>query len=139
MADSRFSRWFSGVAGRFNFGVRVISKTLETSFLTVLQLHGTRPSLSGVIAGSGSAKERQYAVAVLNVLEQEKHWVLVSLLLENTITHETLPLILDQEVKGGLRCFKSADRDPSRHYPPKEYSVPYYRLAASLRLLPSNY
>ncbi|CZT40839.1 uncharacterized protein RSE6_00503 [Rhynchosporium secalis] len=55
-----------------------------------------------VIAGSGTAKERQNARKVLNVLQRGRHWVLVSLLLGNVITNETLPIILDQDVKGGL-------------------------------------
>ncbi|KAL2075849.1 hypothetical protein VTL71DRAFT_792 [Oculimacula yallundae] len=55
-----------------------------------------------VIAGSGNVKERQNAQKVLNVLQRGRHWVLVSLLLGNVITNETLPIILDQDVKGGL-------------------------------------
>ncbi|KAH7419527.1 hypothetical protein BKA64DRAFT_19707 [Cadophora sp. MPI-SDFR-AT-0126] len=55
-----------------------------------------------VIAGSGTGKERQNAQKVLNVLQRGRHWVLVSLLLGNVITNETLPIILDQDVKGGL-------------------------------------
>jgi len=55
-----------------------------------------------VIAGSGTGKERQNAQKVLNVLQRGRHWVLVSLLLGNVITNETLPIILDQDVKGGV-------------------------------------
>ncbi|KAH9211405.1 hypothetical protein DL95DRAFT_341927 [Leptodontidium sp. 2 PMI_412] len=55
-----------------------------------------------VIAGSGTVKQRQNAQKVLNVLQRGRHWVLVSLLLGNVITNETLPIILDQDVKGGL-------------------------------------
>jgi metal transporter CNNM len=54
-----------------------------------------------VIAGSGVGKERQNAQKVLNVLQRGRHWVLVSLLLGNVITNETLPIVLDHEVKGG--------------------------------------
>lgn len=54
-----------------------------------------------VIAGSGSSKDRDNARKVLNVLQRGKHWVLVSLLLGNVIVNETLPIVLDQDVKGG--------------------------------------
>jgi len=54
-----------------------------------------------VIAESGGRKERQDAQKMLNILQLGKHWVLVSLLLGNVITNETLPLILDMEWKGG--------------------------------------
>jgi hypothetical protein len=33
--------------------------------------------------------------------QRGRHWVLVSLLLGNVITNETLPVVLDREVKGG--------------------------------------
>jgi Mg2+/Co2+ transporter CorB len=33
--------------------------------------------------------------------QRGRHWVLVSLLLSNVITNETLPIVLDQDVKGG--------------------------------------
>lgn len=54
-----------------------------------------------VIAGSGCGKDRENAWKVLSVLQRGKHWVLVSLLLGNVIVNETLPIVLDQEVKGG--------------------------------------
>jgi metal transporter CNNM len=41
------------------------------------------------------------ALQVLNVLQRGRHWVLVSLLLSNTITNETLPIVLDREAEGG--------------------------------------
>jgi metal transporter CNNM len=41
------------------------------------------------------------ALQVLNVLQRGRHWVLVSLLLGNTITNETLPIVLDREAEGG--------------------------------------
>lgn len=55
-----------------------------------------------VIAGSGNTKEKRDAQKVLSVLQRGRHWVLVSLLLGNVITNETLPIILDQDVKGGV-------------------------------------
>lgn len=54
-----------------------------------------------VVARSGCGKDRENAQKVLSVLQRGKHWVLVSLLLGNVIVNETLPIILDQEVKGG--------------------------------------
>ena len=54
-----------------------------------------------VIAGSGTTKERLNAKKVLAVLQRGRHWVLVSLLLGNVITNETLPIVLDHDVRGG--------------------------------------
>lgn len=54
-----------------------------------------------VIAGSGTSKDRQNARKVLSVLQRGRHWVLVSLLLANVMTNEALPIVLDQDVKGG--------------------------------------
>lgn len=54
-----------------------------------------------VIAESGSGNNKRDAQKVLKVLQLGRHWVLVSLLLSNVITNETLPIILDQDVKGG--------------------------------------
>lgn len=54
-----------------------------------------------VIRDSGSYEEKKNAQKVLNVLQRGRHWVLVSLLLGNVITNETLPIVLDQDVKGG--------------------------------------
>lgn len=38
---------------------------------------------------------------MLNLLQKGKHWVLVTLLLSNVITNETLPIILDRTLGGG--------------------------------------
>ncbi|KUJ21655.1 DUF21-domain-containing protein [Mollisia scopiformis] len=54
-----------------------------------------------VIAQSGTRSDRDNARKVLNVLQRGRHWVLVSLLLGNVITNEALPILLDQDVKGG--------------------------------------
>ncbi len=54
-----------------------------------------------VVAESGKAKDRDNARKVLNVLQRGRHWVLVSLLLGNVITNETLPIVLDRDIKGG--------------------------------------
>lgn len=55
-----------------------------------------------VIARSGTGRERQNAQKVLDILQRGRHWVLVSLLLGNVITNETLLIVLDHDIKGGL-------------------------------------
>jgi len=62
---------------------------------------GQDPVHVQVIARSGSREERRNAQKVLGVLQKGRHWVLVSLLLGNVLTNETLPIVLDREVKGG--------------------------------------
>jgi len=54
-----------------------------------------------VIATSGEGKEKRHAQKVLNLLQKGKHWVLVTLLLGNVITNETLPIVLDRSLGGG--------------------------------------
>ncbi|KAK8210457.1 hypothetical protein IWZ01DRAFT_452240 [Phyllosticta capitalensis] len=54
-----------------------------------------------VIATSGEGSERKSAARVLNLLKKGKHWVLVTLLLSNVITNETLPIVLDRSLGGG--------------------------------------
>lgn len=54
-----------------------------------------------VIATSGEGSERKSAARVLNLLQKGKHWVLVTLLLSNVITNETLPIVLDRSLGGG--------------------------------------
>lgn len=54
-----------------------------------------------VIASSGEGSERKNATKVLNLLNKGKHWVLVTLLLSNVITNETLPIVLDRSLGGG--------------------------------------
>jgi len=54
-----------------------------------------------VIATSGEGSERKNAKKVLNLLKKGKHWVLVTLLLSNVITNETLPIVLDRSLGGG--------------------------------------
>ena len=38
---------------------------------------------------------------MLRLLNKGKHWVLVTLLLGNVITNETLPIVLDRSLGGG--------------------------------------
>ncbi|QRG40784.1 hypothetical protein FDK38_005273 [Candidozyma auris] len=54
-----------------------------------------------VIATSGDPSERKYARKVLRLIGRGKHWVLVTLLLSNVITNETLPIVLDRCLGGG--------------------------------------
>ncbi|EXJ95251.1 hypothetical protein A1O1_00371 [Capronia coronata CBS 617.96] len=54
-----------------------------------------------VIRDSGEGKERKHAATVLSLLRKGKHWVLVTLLLSNVITNETLPIVLDRSLGGG--------------------------------------
>lgn len=54
-----------------------------------------------VIATSGEPHERRNAKKVLKLLKRGKHWVLVTLLLGNVITNETLPIVLDRSLGGG--------------------------------------
>lgn len=54
-----------------------------------------------VLAESGEGKEKAHAAKVLKLLKRGKHWVLVTLLLSNVITNETLPIVLDRSLGGG--------------------------------------
>ncbi|PLB55579.1 DUF21-domain-containing protein [Aspergillus steynii IBT 23096] len=54
-----------------------------------------------VIQTSGEGSERKNAASVLKLLKRGKHWVLVTLLLSNVITNETLPIVLDRSLGGG--------------------------------------
>ncbi|EAW11321.1 putative DUF21 and CBS domain protein (Mam3) [Aspergillus clavatus NRRL 1] len=54
-----------------------------------------------VIKSSGDVSERKNAASVLRLLKKGKHWVLVTLLLSNVITNETLPIVLDRSLGGG--------------------------------------
>jgi metal transporter CNNM len=54
-----------------------------------------------VIQASGEGSEKKNAGSVLRLLKRGKHWVLVTLLLGNVITNETLPIVLDRSLGGG--------------------------------------
>ncbi|SLM39945.1 Domain of unknown function DUF21 [Lasallia pustulata] len=54
-----------------------------------------------VIRTSGDGAEKKHAARVLRLLKRGKHWVLVTLLLGNVITNETLPIVLDRSLGGG--------------------------------------
>ncbi|KAG0217586.1 hypothetical protein BGX33_010103 [Mortierella sp. NVP41] len=55
-----------------------------------------------VLMASGSPKESFHAETVFGLLSRGKHWVLVTLLLGNVIVNETLPVVLDSELGGGV-------------------------------------
>jgi metal transporter CNNM len=57
-----------------------------------------------VLSVSGEGHERGNARKVLNLLKKGKHWVLVTLLLGNVITNETLPIMLDRSLGGGWQA-----------------------------------
>ncbi len=54
-----------------------------------------------VLHTSGDGSERRHSGKVLRLLKRGKHWVLVTLLLGNVITNETLPIVLDRSLGGG--------------------------------------
>ncbi len=54
-----------------------------------------------MIRDSGEGAEKTHAAKVLKLLRKGKHWVLVTLLLGNVITNETLPIVLDRSLGGG--------------------------------------
>ncbi|KAJ5295625.1 hypothetical protein PENANT_c001G10543 [Penicillium antarcticum] len=55
-----------------------------------------------VLAASGERSDQKNARKVLSLLKQGKHWILVALLLGNTMTNEALPVVLDDMLGGGL-------------------------------------
>ncbi|GAV47192.1 hypothetical protein ZYGR_0H00320 [Zygosaccharomyces rouxii] len=61
-----------------------------------------------VISTSGSPKERKLATKVLSLISRGKHWLLVTLLLSNVITNETLPIVLDRCLGGGWQAVVSS-------------------------------
>lgn len=66
-----------------------------------IALMGQDETYLQVIATSGEGAERRHAKRVLKLLGKGKHWVLVTLLLSNVITNETLPIVLDRSLGGG--------------------------------------
>ncbi|KAK4579809.1 cell agglutination protein Mam3 [Recurvomyces mirabilis] len=66
-----------------------------------IALMGQDETYLQVLATSGEGSERKHAATVLRLLKRGKHWVLVTLLLSNVITNETLPIVLDRSLGGG--------------------------------------
>lgn len=61
-----------------------------------------------VISSSGTPQEQRLAKKVLGLINRGKHWVLVTLLLSNVITNETLPIVLDRCLGGGWQAVFSS-------------------------------
>lgn len=55
-----------------------------------------------VIAKDPTEPQQKNAKRVFQLLEKGKHWVLVTLLLSNVIVNETLPVVLDRCLGGGV-------------------------------------
>src|SRR6201996_6851371 len=72
--------------------------------LLLFSLMGQDEVYLQVLAVSGEGSERTNARKVLELLKKGKHWVLVSLLLSNVITNETLPIMLDRLLGGGWQA-----------------------------------
>jgi metal transporter CNNM len=66
-----------------------------------IALMGQDETYLQVLAASGEGAEKKNAKKVLALLKRGKHWVLVTLLLSNVITNETLPIVLDRSLGGG--------------------------------------
>ena len=55
-----------------------------------------------VVSGDPTEPQHKNAKRVLNLLNNGKHWVLVTLLLANVIVNESLPVVLDRTLGGGV-------------------------------------
>lgn len=55
-----------------------------------------------VLAGDPTEPQHKNAKRVLDLLSRGKHWVLVTLLLANVIVNESLPVVLDRTLGGGI-------------------------------------
>lgn len=105
-------------------GVAVALVLLGGAFAGLtIALMGQDETYLQVIATSGEGSEKRHAKRVLRLLNKGKHWVLVTLLLSNVITNETLPIVLDRSLGGGwpavvsstvligeYSCYSRADR-----------------------------
>ncbi|KAJ2524590.1 hypothetical protein GGH20_004051, partial [Coemansia sp. RSA 1937] len=54
-----------------------------------------------ILATSGTAQQQAYARRI-QPIRKNGHWLLVTLLLGNTIVNETLPIVLDSVLGGGV-------------------------------------
>lgn len=55
-----------------------------------------------VIAKDNNDAQQKNAKRVFQLLKKGKHWVLVTLLLSNVVVNETLPVVLDRCLGGGV-------------------------------------
>ena len=93
-----------------------------------------------VLASSGEKHERKNAKKVLKLLERGKHWVLVTLLLSNVITNETLPIVLDRSLGGGWPAVVSSTVLIGTHRPCNvTVTVSNVLQSSSARSSPSRY
>lgn len=86
-----------------DIGVAVLLVLLGGSFagLTIAFMGQDETYLQVLRLSSEDATDKKDAARVLRLLQKGKHWVLVTLLLSNTITNETLPIMLDRSIGGG--------------------------------------
>lgn len=85
-----------------NVGIALLLVLLGGIFAGLtLGLMGQDEIYLQVIEQSGEGAEKTHAHKVLRLLKRGKHWVLVTLLLSNVITNETLPIVLDRSLGGG--------------------------------------
>lgn len=83
-------------------GVAIVLVLLGGAFAGLtIALMGQDETYLQVLAASGEGAEKKHAEKVLGLLNKGKHWVLVTLLLSNVITNETLPIVLDRSLGGG--------------------------------------
>lgn len=82
-----------------------------------LRLMGQDEVYLQVIAASGEKSEKKTAAKVLKLLKRGKHWVLVTLLVGNVITNETLPIVLDRSIGGGYAAAISSTVLVSKYIP----------------------
>ncbi|KAF4464596.1 hypothetical protein FALBO_8548 [Fusarium albosuccineum] len=55
-----------------------------------------------VLSGDSTEPQHKNAKRVLKLLNRGKHWVLVTLLLSNVVVNESLPVVLDRTLGGGV-------------------------------------
>lgn len=70
--------------------------------LTLHSLMGQDSIYLQVVSGDPTEPQQKNARRVLNLLNRGKHWVLVTLLLANVIVNESLPVVLDRTLGGGV-------------------------------------
>lgn len=128
-------------------GVGVILVLLGGAFAGLtIALMGQDETYLQVIATSGEGSERRHADRVLRLLKRGKHWVLVTLLLSNVITNETLPIVLDRSLGGGWPAVLSSTvligMFPSHTFHQRcdnDHANLYRLQSSSARLYPSRY
>src|ERR1700753_3385446 len=72
--------------------------------LLLFSLMGQDEVYLQVLAGTEEGSDRTSARKLCELIKKGKHWVLVTLLLGNVITNETLPIMLDRSLGGGWQA-----------------------------------